>query len=147
MIDRTNIGKQSEPFEVDVEAGQLKFFAKATAETNPIYFSEEAARSAGYDGLPAPPTFAFSLNLARPDPFKRFSDLGIPLAKMLHGEQRFDYSAPIYARDTISLQDRIVDIFEKKNGALEFVVTETTGTNQNGKVVVRMTETVVVRNG
>src|SRR3546814_3604451 len=45
MIDRErHIGIVSEPRVVDVEAGFLKFFAKATGETDPVYF-DDAARS------------------------------------------------------------------------------------------------------
>ncbi|MFN7056498.1 MaoC family dehydratase N-terminal domain-containing protein [Hyphomonas sp.] len=147
MIDREKIGQISEAIRVEVEAGQLRFFAKATGERNPVYTDENAAQAAGCESLPAPPTFAFTLSMARPDPLSRFTDLGIPLARLLHGEQSFDYSGPILAGDVITLQDRIVDVYQKQGGALEFIITETTGTNQRGETVVRMTETAVVRHG
>ena len=66
MIDRKFIGHKLPAISVPVEGGQLAFFAKATGETNPIYFDEQAARAAGHPALPAPPTFSFTLNsLAR----------------------------------------------------------------------------------
>ncbi len=147
MIDRNNIGKSFDPLVVDVEKGQLKFFAKATAETNPIYTDEDAAKAAGYDALPAPPTFGFSLNIAKPNPFDNFLAMGIDLNRVLHASQKFDYIAPILAGDTITLQDKVVDIYDKKDGALEFVVIETEATNQRGEHVLNMTNTLVVRNG
>ncbi len=46
-LDRErHIGVVSEPRAVLVEAGFLKFFAKATGETDPVYFDEAAARAA-----------------------------------------------------------------------------------------------------
>ncbi|MGR3780209.1 MAG: FAS1-like dehydratase domain-containing protein, partial [Albimonas sp.] len=63
MIDRKYIGREMAPLTVDVERGQLLFFAKATGQTDPIYIDEAAARAAGYRALPAPPTFLFSLDL------------------------------------------------------------------------------------
>lgn len=146
MIDRNNIGKSFEPLVVDVEKGQLKFFAKATDESNPIYTDEEAAKAAGYAALPAPPTFGFSLNLAKPNPFDNFMAMGIDLNRVLHATQQFDYVAPILAGDTVTLKDTVKDIYDKKDGALEFVVVETEVTNQRGEHVLSMTNTLVVRN-
>src|SRR3546814_5874130 len=58
MIDRErHIGIVSKPRVVDVEAGFLKFFAKATGETDPVYFDDAAARAAGHPSIPVPPTY------------------------------------------------------------------------------------------
>ena len=46
MGDASKIGTKFEPVIVPVEAGQLKFFAKATGETNPVYTDEAAAKAA-----------------------------------------------------------------------------------------------------
>ena len=147
MIDHKHIGSKSEPLVVEVEKGQLRFFAKATAENNPIYTDETAAIAAGYKNLPAPPTFAFSLGLAKPDPFARYIELGIDLNKVLHGGQKFEYIAPICAGDTITLEETLTDIYDKKGGALEFCIFETTCTNQHNERVANLTSTIVVRNG
>lgn len=147
MIDRKLIGLVSDPVTVQVEAGQLKFFAKAVGETNPVYFDEKAAKAVGHRALPAPLTFGFSLRLARPDPFAYLEDIGIDLGNALHGEQKFEYYAPIYAGDTITLRDEIVDIYDKKGGALEFVTWKTTAANQLGQCVLVMMHCSVVKNG
>ena len=65
---------------------------------------------------------------------------------MLHGEQAFTYHAPIYAGDRIRLKTRTVDIYDKKGGAMEFVVQDTTAHNQDGELCVTARTTVVVRN-
>ena len=51
------------------------------------------------------------------------------------------------AGDRIQVEWGIVYIFEKKGGALEFVVMESRYTNQDGKLTTRATSTMVVRNG
>lgn len=51
MIDRRFIGWTSERLSVAVETGQLRLFAKATGETNPIYFDEAAAKAAGHPAV------------------------------------------------------------------------------------------------
>lgn len=144
-IDRKFIGQESEERVVEVEKGQLRLFAKAVGETNPVYTDEAVARDAGYAALPAPPTFAFSLGLLAPAQGGSLSEMGINIGNVLHGEQSFDYRVPILAGDTIRLKSRIADIYEKKGGALEFIVTETTAHNQNGALCVAARGVTVVR--
>ena len=83
MIDRQYIGHTMPTFEVLVEKGRLRFFAKATGQTDPVYTDEAAARAAGHPSLPAPPTFAACLYLDVPDPFAWYRELGIDLARVL----------------------------------------------------------------
>src|SRR3546814_4742604 len=107
MIDQSFKGFTSDPRKIDVEKGQLKFFAHATGETNPVYFDEKAARAAGHPALPAPPTFVFSLALgAPPSRGNILGDMGVDMRRILHGEQSFTYHRPIHAGDTITLTDR-----------------------------------------
>ena len=146
MIDKKYIGKLSEPNTVEVERGRLRFFAKAIGETNPIYTDENAAKAAGYRALPAPPTFAFSLDLEQVNPFADIEGMGVSLDKLLHGEQNFTYHAPICAGDTITLQSKVVDIYDKKGGALEFLVQDYTLKNQDDQLVAEVRRTLVVRN-
>lgn len=145
MIDRKHIGRTFEPLTVDVEAGQLKFFAKATGQDDPIYFDEAKAREAGHPALPAPPTFAFCLSMARPESW--LAELEVDLGKVLHGEQQFDYTGTlIHAGDRITLEQSITDIYEKKGGALEFIVTQTRVSNQRGEALGTMRGCTIVRN-
>jgi len=147
MLDRSLIGHEFPPRFTDVEKGQLRFFAKATGETNPVYFDEDAARAAGHPNLPAPPTFLFSLEQLAPDPMGVLGVLGVDIGNVLHGEQQFTYMKQIYADDRIKLACRISDIYDKKGGALEFIVQDTTAENQHGETVGLARTITVVRNG
>ena len=147
MIDRAFIGRTSQPRAIDVEKGQLKFFAKATGATDPIYFDEDAARAAGHPTLPAPPTFLFSLALGAPAKgMDLFEDMGVSMKSVLHGEQSFIHHRAIYAGDRITLTTRTADIYDKKGGALEFVIQDTAAVNQAGELCAEMRTTTVVRN-
>lgn len=146
MIDRSWIGKSFAKLMVDVEKGQLLLFAKAVGEKSPVYTDEKAAKAAGFRSLPAPPTFTLSLGLASPDPFEKYSLMGINLIHVLHGSQKFEYIAPICAGDTIILESTVTDIYERKSGALEFLVEKTVATNQAGEVVAKLYSTLVIRN-
>ncbi|MFK0089645.1 MaoC family dehydratase N-terminal domain-containing protein [Pseudomonas sp. NPDC090755] len=146
MIDKKHIGKQLAPFQVTADAGQLRFFAKAIGETNPIYFSEQVARDAGHPGLPLPPTMLFSLAFENPSQGWR-DELGIIASRILHGEESFTYHRMAYAGDTLRFDVRIADIYDKKGGALEFVVRETRVTNQRNEHVADLRTVLVQRNG
>jgi len=145
MVDSSAIGKLLPAHSVDVEAGRLRLFAKASGETRPEYLDLAAARAAGHPSIPAPPTFAVCMDLELPDPFAWMRDLGIDLARVLHGAQGFRYFAPIHAGDRLTFASRIEDVLRKRGGALIFVVKVTDVTNQRGERVVEMRSTIVVR--
>lgn len=146
MINRKHIGKTLSPAVLELEKGRLRFFAKAIGETNPVYTDEAAARAAGYPSLPAPPTFIFAAELDAGTLMPALIEMGVNLQRVLHGEQQFTYMAPVCAGDTITVQSRISDIYDKKNGALEFLVKDSTVTNQHGTQVAHMRSVIVVRN-
>ncbi|WP_310388432.1 MaoC family dehydratase N-terminal domain-containing protein [Roseateles sp.] len=147
MIDHRFIGHELPRFAVDVEAGRLSFFAKATGQTDPVYRDLEAAWQAGYPAIPVPPTFFFCLEMGSPNPNVMRELLSIDIGRVLHGEQQFVYHRMAYAGDRLSFAARIEDIYDKKNGALEFVVKAVHITNQRGEPVAELRNTTVVRNG
>ena len=146
MIDRQYIGHAIPAFKVLVEAGRLRFFAKATGQDDPVYTDEAAARAAGYPALPVPPTFLFCLEMEAPNPSAIRDLLGMDYRKLLHGEQGFSLHAPAFAGDTLTFTQRIDDIYDKKNGALEFVVRKTRVTNQRDELVAELRCVSVIRN-
>lgn len=72
--------------------------------------------------------------------------LGMDYRSLLHGEQGFSYHAMAYAGDTLTFRQRIEDIYDKKSGALEFVVRKTHVSNQRGELVAELRCVTVVRN-
>lgn len=112
------------PFEV--ERGRLRLFARVIGLTDPVYSNVEAARAAGHRDLPVPPTFlSNSLELELPNPLGWLAELGGDLTKTTHAEQGFRYHTLAYAGDDLRLERRIVDVYTKKGGALEFVIKQT----------------------
>ncbi|MBS0453802.1 MAG: MaoC family dehydratase N-terminal domain-containing protein [Proteobacteria bacterium] len=146
MIDTKHIGAVVARHSVEVEAGRLRFFAKAIGQGDPVYSDLEAAKAAGHPALPVPPTFLFCLDMDQPNPRATMELLGIDIGRVLHGEQRFDYHRMAYAGERLTFETRIADIYAKKGGAMEFVVRETRVTNQAGQAVAELRGTIVVRN-
>ncbi len=145
MIDKKHIGYAQPAFLWDVEKGRIAFFAKVIGLTDPIHTDEAAAKAAGYRGIVAPPTFIFGAPGDSGATMQLIEALDIDLGKVLHGEQRFDYHAPVCAGDTLRYESRVSDIYDKKGGALEFVVNDTTVTNQLGEHVADLHSVLVVR--
>jgi hypothetical protein len=96
-IDRDkHVGVVSEPRIVDVEKGFLKFFAKATGESDPVYFDEDAARPRGIRRSRAADLSVLAGAVGAPRSaayLRQGGGLGIDMARVLHGEQSFTYHA------------------------------------------------------
>ncbi|MCM2337280.1 MaoC family dehydratase N-terminal domain-containing protein [Hydrogenophaga pseudoflava] len=145
MIDKKFIGYEVPPTLWDVEKGRIRFFAEVIGSADPIYLDEASAKAAGYRNVVAPPTFIFGAESDSGVLMKLLDTLRIDLREVLHGEQRFDYHAPVCAGDTLRFQTRVADIYDKKDGALEFVVNDTKVTNQLGEHVADLHSVIVVR--
>jgi acyl dehydratase len=145
MIDKAFIRRELAPSTLTLERGRLRFFAQAIGETDPVYTDVDAARAAGYADLPAPPTFLFAAELDSGNSMALIDLLKIPLAKLLHGEQGFTYHRAACAGDTITVHPRITDIYDKKGGALEFVVKTAEARNQRDELVAELRTVIVCR--
>lgn len=139
MVDQSAVGRAFTPVTARVEPGRLRFFLNTLGENNPVY------RDAG--AAPVPPTYLFCLEMMdAAEPFEFLTALDIDLARVLHGEQRFDYHAPVVIGDTLTFKPKVTSVTEKKGGAMTLVVVETGVTNQNGVHVADVSRTVVIRN-
>jgi acyl dehydratase len=144
-LDRSIVGRESPAETLLVTRSRLRAFARATGQTDPRYTDVDAAKQAGYRDLPVPPTFLFSIELEAPDPFRELADLGVDLRTVLHGEQEFSYHRMAYAGDELTARSRFTDMYEKKGGALQFLVRETAVTDQDGVLVATLRRTTVIR--
>lgn len=108
-------------FDVLIERGRLRAFARAIDETSPVFTDVDAARAVGHPDLPMPPTFLFSLYLEATDPWGFLGDIGADLRGLLHGEQSFTFHATLHAGDTVTLRPRIADAYAK-NARMDFIL-------------------------
>ena len=133
MVDQSAVGREFTPVTARVEPGRLRFFLDTLGENNPLYRDENAARAAGYAAPPVPPTYLFCLEMMdATEPFEFLTALDIDLARVLHGEQRFDYFAPVVVGDVLTFRPRVTSVTDKKGGAMTLIVVETEVTNQHG---------------
>ena len=127
-----------------MENGHIRRFARALGDDNPLYRDEEYAGKSRYGGIVAPPTFPTVFGF---EGGRVLEGLDINYARLLHGEQEYEYFKPIMAGDIISFETEITDVTEKegKSGLMDIITTEMTGHNQNGEKVFVGRSTVVIR--
>jgi acyl dehydratase len=82
---------------------KIREFAAAIGDANPAYTDVEAARALGHPDLVAPPTFAIVLSLSASHHVVKDPELGIDYSRVVHGDQRFSYTRPIFAGDELSV--------------------------------------------
>jgi len=145
MLNRNLIGKTYEPVIFRVTDQRLKFFAKATGQTDPIYYDHDIAISQGHKGIVCPPTFLIVVGMEQKNPFQFLEDLDVKIERMLHAGQEFIYKEIVYEGDKLRMDTKIIDMYDKKEGLLQFCNLESKFTNQNSKHIATLKNTIVVR--
>lgn len=139
------IGQITAVTDVQIDRSQLRLFAKVVGLKEAVYTDVHAARAKGYPDLLVPLTFIIGLETETYDVFHTLEKLGIDKGRVVLGQQEFDFREEVFAGDTIRLSTRLIDITEKKEGALNLLVRETEIT-RSGTVVQVIKQTLVVRN-
>ena len=137
-IDRSLLGVWGPERTMRVETGKIREFARAVKDPNPAWLAD--------DGALAPPTFLMTLAHWVTDLGDTRSAVKLDYRRLLHGEQEFEYLAPIRAGDVLRFRSRTKDAFEKpgkRGGTMTFVVGETEFRNQQGDVVAYLRNTAI----
>jgi hypothetical protein len=134
------------PRRVRIEHAPVMLFARAVKNDDPVYASEDAARMAGFDRVPVPPTYTFvmthsgafpDLQTAEPPPavdWGQFTRAGL----YLHGEQHFTYHRQVCVGDVLEGRMRTSKPVarESRRGPQEVTWYQTRWTDVGGTPVV-----------
>ena len=132
-IDRAHLGYALPPFTVEVTAARIALFLKAIV-------AEDGPQDV------APPTFMKAVEGEQNSSRRILETLGVDLRRVLHAEQQFDYLGPIRAGDSVTVQRTVTDLYDKKNGAMDFIVIESTVSHAERGLLGRSRQVVLVRN-
>ena len=145
-INRDYLGRTF-PATAPYEVSRVKIaeFADAIGDPDPLYRDAEAARTAGYPDVIAPPTFPIVISMRGSGEIIADPDLGVDYSMVVHGEQKFSYTRPLHAGDVVTSQSTISDI--RKAGRNEMVTTSTEVRDAGGEHIVTAYSTLVVRGG
>jgi acyl dehydratase len=137
------IGKTYDPVTYAVGREKIREYAAAVGETNPLHHDVEAARSAGYADVVAPPMFAVVYASRAVGPALFDPEVGLNFALMVHGAQEFRWGPLVLAGDEVSTIASVKDVSER--GGMQFFVFESVSENQRGETVAVGTWTNIVR--
>ena len=133
------IGQPTGKSKVVVERG-AQHFADAVLSTSPNYHNPQAAKNAGFDTIPAPPTFPFAMEFSgkfeevqpadAPSGNPLRTAVVPPIVKgglILHGEQELIYHRQCQVGDVLVSEGQITDAYQKesKGRTMTFIVPET----------------------
>ncbi|PKO88884.1 MAG: MaoC family dehydratase [Betaproteobacteria bacterium HGW-Betaproteobacteria-12] len=130
-IDRRHVGFALPTFNLTIEPDRLARFAEAIGD-------------AGGSAI-APPTFLKVIEGEGGSSRRILDELGVDLRRVLHAEQQFEYFSPIRVGDSISVERKVAEIYEKKGGEMEFIVIETGFFAPSGERVATSRQIVLVR--
>ena len=77
--------------------------------------------------------------------YKYLQDLNVSIKSILHAEQEFIYEELVYEGDTLKMETVIEDMFDKKQGLLQFCTFKSIYKNQDNVHVATIRFTIVVR--
>jgi acyl dehydratase len=131
----------------EVAREKIGEYVAAIGDRNPLHRDPVAAQRAGYRDIIAPPTFAavfamlpFRRALADPEWVARST---IEPAKILHGEQSFEFQQPIMPGDRLLVQCIVRDVERKQ--ALVFLYVLMRVDNERGERMLDGQMTLVLR--
>lgn len=143
-LDQSFIGREyppTEPYEVGRE--KIREFARAIKDDSPLHHDVDAAKSAGYPDVIAPPTFAVILSMAAQDQIVEDDQLGLDYSRVVHGQQDFVHHRPIRAGDRLLTVAHVDDI--KTRAGNDFLTVRAEITTTDGEQVCTATSMLVVR--
>lgn len=132
----------------------IRRFAQAIGDPNPLYYDEAYAKTTRFKTIVAPPLFcqAFAFSdvppeQLPPDGSPVEADVPLPAKKLVGGGSVFEHHIRIKPGDRIVVKARIKDIYTKqgKNGRLYFIVHETAFYNQNDELAAKEVTTFIKR--
>ncbi len=148
MFDKSNIGVSFPSFTIEVERCKISELALAIGDDNPAYHSRAAAEAEGFKDVPlfptAPTIFSFWGNTRQGE---HLQQVGINVMRILHGEEEYEYLAPIHPGDVLTGMTTITDgkTRKLKDGSMDIVTTETRYTNQDHQPVLVARSMLIVR--
>jgi acyl dehydratase len=150
VFDESKIGQSFAPFTYEVSRNKVHELTTAIGDSNPIYHSREAAQEEGFSDVPISPTSPTMFgNWSNNRRHSGLAEIGIDVSRILHGEEEYEYIAPIYPNDVLTGTITLVDGKTRPGSGghtLDILTTETRYVNQHNQHVLSTRTTVVVRN-
>lgn len=136
MPDPSHIGRRYEAPGQVIETERSRAFAAAIAGDDGIAFPGQV-----------PPTYA-AVYCLMPTYAQLFTDpdVGVNLAGLIHGEQSFEWPAPVHEGDVVDASAEIANVEDKRGMTFLTLAVQATRPS-DGQVVCRGRGTMIIRGG
>jgi hypothetical protein len=140
-MEHSSVGAKGQPFELVIERGKVREFARAVRASHPSYVKDEDAV--------VPPTFLTTMffwesEVEEGNPWHRVK---LDQTRGMHAEQEYVFHGPPPRAGTrLTCQSRIAEVYEKegrRGGKLGFAVMVTEFRDETGKLVAEARMTAV----
>ena len=143
-LEQSFVGREYPVTEVyEVGREKIREFADAVGAGHPAHRDAGAARELGHPDVFAPPTFPIVITLKASAQIVQDPLLGIDYSRVVHGDQRFVYTRPVYAGDRLRCVCVIEDINSRAGN--DFLTTRYEVSTDAGEPVVTVWSKLVVR--
>ena len=133
MPDQSHVGRRYQAAGQVVDGAAAAGFAAAIAGGDEVF-----------EPGSVPPTFA-AVYCLFPTLYQLFTDteVGVNLAGLVHGEQRFEWPSPVRPGDVVDATAEIAGVEEKRG--MTFLTIDQQATRQDGAVVCRGRSLMIIR--
>lgn len=147
MIDPSIEGRELGSVRFPLERGKLAELARALHADGPVWFDGDAARAAGFESIPLPPTVTVLADHWRKDgALSHAVALGADVERLLHGEVAWEYLRPLHVGEELTATARVLGADRregKRGGAMTIVTVETVYRDAEGDVAARRRDTLI----
>ncbi len=148
MINPSIAGTDLGEVRFPIERSKLAELSRAYGDDDPVWHDAEAARAAGFDTLPTPPTATILGDHWRPGGIVELArEIGADPARLLHGEASWELLQPIAPGDELVARQRVESVKTregKRGGTMTIVTLETEFVNaKRGEVVARRRDALI----
>jgi acyl dehydratase len=140
-LEASLVGHVTRPISGTIEAADIRRFADAIGDTNPLFHDLAAAQPAGFAAMPAPPTFVTRFRIP-------FAEAGLDPehSQVLHAEQEYEYTRPLVAGQALEVRHHVASIRQTaRMGNMAIMTLEQLGDTAEGERIFTGRATVIVR--
>ena len=140
-LDPSLLGHETTPQTGTITDADVREFADAIHDDNPLFRDPAAAERAGFADIPTPPTFITRFRVA-------FAEAGLDPEHMqvLHGEQEYSYTRPLVVGDTLTVRHRVATLRQStRAGGMAIMTLEQLADTFDGQQVALGKSTLIIR--
>jgi hypothetical protein len=147
LAKSTSHGQKSAPIRCPLDRSKLAELARAFHDDDPVWYEEAAAATAGFDGVPAPPTVGVLADHWREGGVHELIAIaGLDPERVLHGEISWEYMQPLRMGDELTATTALGEITTregKRGGTMRLATVETDFVNQRGELALRRRDVLI----